>query len=124
MIFLIFKFLLTILKKLNSIFAFQILKMSKNTIATFFIVIFMGFIMAPSIITILDDAVDISIFYSLAEEEEKGSEKDKNIEILFSSANLFESDLCLDESENNLAYFFKTYAKPHLNLISPPPDLS
>ena len=84
----------------------------------------MGFIMAPSIIAILDDTVDTSIFFSLAEEEEKGSEKDKNIEILFSVAHLYESDFSLNESENNLAYFFKKYTKPHLNLISPPPDLS
>ncbi len=82
-------------------------------------VIFMGFITAPSIITILDDSIDISVFYSLAEEEEKGGEK-----ILFFAANAIESDFNLIESENNLEYFFKKYTKPHLNLISPPPDLS
>lgn len=97
--------------------------MSKNVIATFFTIIFMGFIIAPSVITMLDDSIDTSIFYSLAEEEEKGSEKEKNIEILFAVSNHYESDFSLNEIENNLEYVYKKYSKPHLNLISPPPDL-
>ena len=99
--------------------------MNKKVIVAFFTVIFMAFIAAPSIITLLDDSIDTSIFYSLAEEEEeKGSEKDKNIEILFSKTKVFESYSNLDELEDHSAYFFKKYGKPHLNLISPPPDLS
>ena len=61
----------------------------------------MGFIIAPSIIVAFDNSIDISIIYSLNEEEEKGSETHKNIVVVFS----------------------KKYPKPHLNLISPPPEV-
>ncbi|WP_242083068.1 hypothetical protein [Aestuariivivens sediminis] len=84
----------------------------------------MAFIVAPSVISMVNDSIDTSIFYSLAEEEEKGSEKNKNMEVLFSRSNAFETDFTLFESENTLVYFFKKYTKPHLNLISPPPDFS
>ena len=98
--------------------------MNKNLIVTFFTVIFIGFIIAPTAITIMDGTIDTSIFYSMTEEEEKGSEKNKNIEVLFSHSNNYESNLSLYDSEHNLVYFSKNYTKPHLNLISPPPDLS
>ncbi len=67
---------------------------------------------------ILDDTVDISVFYSLSEEEEEI----KHAKLLFSDN---EEDLDYLRSvlkTNNLCYFFKNYSKPHLNLISPPPD--
>lgn len=83
--------------------------------------IFVAFIMAPTIIRLIDDSVDISIIYTTSEEE-KGGEKIKEIEVLF-----FELKHSLDEevlSLNNSTsyYYFKNYLKPHLNLISPPPE--
>jgi hypothetical protein len=70
----------------------------------------------------VDDSVDISMFYSLSEEEEKGHETVKNVEIIPSDFNyaylLFASKL----NSNTTGYNYKKYPKPHLNLISPPPE--
>ncbi|WP_241491422.1 hypothetical protein [Lacinutrix mariniflava] len=78
----------------------------------------MAIITAPSIIVALDDSVDISVFYSMSEEEEENH----NLKLVFH--NNEEDLLCLENVLiiNNLGYFFKNYSKPHLNLISPPPD--
>jgi len=92
--------------------------MSKQGISVLFSVIFLLFIAAPTIITMVDDTVDVSIIFSTAEEEEKG------FKIVFSNEKANESDLAFTSIENNLGYYFKNYPKPHLNLISPPPELN
>ncbi|PLB17638.1 MAG: hypothetical protein TRG1_3520 [Flavobacteriaceae bacterium FS1-H7996/R] len=80
----------------------------------------MALIIVPSVIIALDDSIDTSIFYSITEEEENS--KTKNLISPFSLQN-----------HDGLAYFtlrplrffsyrFKNYPKPHLNLISPPPE--
>ena len=83
----------------------------------------MAFLMAPTIITLVDDSVDISIFYTSAEEEEKGSEKNKDTEKLFYENPYPESVFAYFNSDNELEYIFNTYSKPHLNIISPPPEV-
>jgi hypothetical protein len=98
--------------------------MQKNTIAIFFIILFLGLITAPSILVAIDDSNDVSVFYSLAEEEEKGNETNKHIEIAFSIINDAELDFVSTDIENNQGYYFKKYPKPHLNLISPPPEVN
>ncbi|AUC82846.1 hypothetical protein [Lacinutrix sp. Bg11-31] len=92
--------------------------MLKKHISIFFTILFLAIITAPSIIMVLDDTVDISVFYSLSEEEEEV----QNLKLLFSN-NEEELDYLSNVLKtNNLGYFFKNYSKPHLNLISPPPD--
>ena len=82
----------------------------------------MAFIVAPTIIFMVDDSVDISLIYASAEEEEKGHEKNQNIEVFTPQFNDNDSDMSSLDNENNSRYYFKNYPKPHLNLISPPPD--
>ena len=97
--------------------------MFKKTVSIFFTLLFLGIISAPSIISAIDDSIDISIAFSTSEEEEKGNEKHLDIEVFVSKEKTNESDLVFDSSENNLGYYNKNYPKPHLNLISPPPEL-
>mgnify|MGYP001148006798 CR=1 FL=1 len=96
--------------------------MSKKVVSIFLSVIFLLFIVTPTVIMMVDDTIDISFFYSTSEEEERGHEKQIDIEILFSNLKTNESDLVFTSTENNLGYCYKNYAKPHLNLISPPPQ--
>lgn len=86
--------------------------------------IFLLFLAAPTVITIVDDSIDISLFYAVSEEEENGVEKNKVDEVLILKSNTSESFFVSKKTKQNTAYFFKNYQKPHLNLISPPPDLS
>ncbi len=96
--------------------------MSKKVVSIFLSVIFLLLIVTPTIIVMVDDTIDISIAFSASEEEEKGNEKNLDIEVLFSKLKTNESDLVFAIRENNLGYYFKNYPKPHLNLISPPPE--
>lgn len=96
--------------------------MSKKVKAIFFSVAFLLFITAPTIIMVVDSTIDLSVIFSISEEEEKNNEEGLNIQIYFTSTILNQSQLFLTTTENNLVYFVKKYTKPHLNIISPPPD--
>ncbi|WP_104735220.1 hypothetical protein [Hanstruepera ponticola] len=91
--------------------------MGKKTIAILFSVLFLAFITAPTIIIAVDNSVDVSIFYSVTEEE------NENLKLPFPD-NSFKGieNLSFKDSKENLGYYFKNYPKPHLNLISPPPE--
>ena len=94
--------------------------MIKTTIALFFTTLFMALILAPTVIVVLDDSIDTSIFYSVTEEEENC--KSKNLISPFSLQNHdFSTDFKL-KTHLVFSYHFKNYPKPHLNLISPPPE--
>lgn len=97
--------------------------MSRNLVSICLSVLFLVFLVAPTIITLVDDTADVSMFYAASEEEEKGSEKDKEIEVLFFELHKNELDYNTSNGKNSLGYYFKKYPKPHLNLISPPPEL-
>ncbi|MCG0015362.1 hypothetical protein [Winogradskyella immobilis] len=93
-------------------------KIYKHKIAVFFTIFFMAIIAAPTIISSIDDSVDISGFYGLTEEEESESFK-----LVFENLSEdIENCLVVQTKENQIVYTYKTYPKPHLNLISPPPE--
>ena len=92
--------------------------MIKKTVSIFFTVLFVAIISAPSIVVFADDSIDVSILYSLSEEEEET----KNLKIIVSDNNEETNFLNVSLKFQNSRYHFKNYPKPHLNLISPPPD--
>jgi hypothetical protein len=94
--------------------------MLKKAVSIFFTVLFLGIISAPSIIVSIDDSIDISILYSISEEEEETN----NLKLV-----MFELDEDTDSysvtlKNQKLGCQFKKHPKPHLNLISPPPEFS
>jgi hypothetical protein len=97
--------------------------MSRNTVSIVLSIIFWAFLTAPSALFMIDDSIDISILYESSEEEEKGNESIKDIELLFSELNGNKTNFISTEIENNLGYSTKNYPKPHLNLVSPPPEI-
>lgn len=96
--------------------------MSKNAGSIILSIIFVLFLSGPTIISMVDDSVDISIFYSITEEEEKVSKITKTFEVLHNKNTNSVSNFFLKERVHNQRYFFKKYPKPHLNLVSPPPE--
>jgi len=96
--------------------------MYRKFISTFFLLIFTAFISAPTIVAMVDDAIDVSVFFASSEEEEKGNEKEKDKELLFFESLDSEFTEDLTKGANRLIYYFKKYSKPHLNLILPPPE--
>ncbi|MDO5979155.1 hypothetical protein [Flavivirga spongiicola] len=98
--------------------------MSRNIVSICLSIFFMLLLTTPTIVSLVDDSVDVSFLFDSSEEEEKkGNKKDKNTEVLFFEFNENEVDLASKKIKNNLRYYFKNYSKPHLNIISPPPDL-
>lgn len=96
--------------------------MSKRILTSLLSILFLLFIVAPTVLLVIDDSVNASLFYSVTEEEEKGSELNIEVEPLFFeliSSSIIPAFL---NAEDNLEFFLKKHPKPHLNLISPPPD--
>ncbi len=97
--------------------------MIKNLVSVFFTVLFMAITTVPSIISVMDDSMDVSIFYDLSEEEEeKENEKTKVLEFFF-EANKEPISFMEYNGTECLGFNYKKYPKPHLNLISPPPEV-
>lgn len=78
---------------------------------------------APLVIASIDDSIDISVILSLTDQEEKEGNEIKDIEVLVSELNHFNTKTKFSVNRNNPGYYFKDYSKPHLNIISPPPQL-
>lgn len=95
--------------------------MFRHSIAIFFTVLLLALTAAPTVISVLDDSADVSMFFSMSEEEEKGTKSLKDIKLLFT---LEDTDYRLSQLtvENLFGYCFKQYTTPHLNIISPPPE--
>ena len=89
----------------------------------FFLTLFTTTIVTPTIIVMIDDSIDVSMFYNITEEEEKKEmENDGKKELIFS--NYINPDCLFKTSLTTLAhsYSFKNYASPYLNIIFPPPE--
>lgn len=97
--------------------------MYRKKVSLILSIIFLSFLVTPTIIVVLDDSIDISLFYTMLEEEENGVEKNKIDEVLILQRDTSESFFISKKINHHTAYFFKKYQKPYLNHISPPPDL-
>lgn len=95
--------------------------MYKNKIAVFFSIVFLTFIIAPTIITMVDNAVDISFIYSNSEEESssKLSEKSK---IILSPLKISEFVFSSSKKISATTHTDKNYTNPYLNMVFPPPE--
>ncbi|WP_156133133.1 hypothetical protein [Lacinutrix sp. Hel_I_90] len=83
----------------------------------------MAFTTLPSILVFVDNSIDISFLMNVSEEEEeKGNTKNKELEVFVSNTSLGSDHFSNSETEDNVRYTYKKYSKPHLNLISPPPE--
>ncbi|OUS01442.1 hypothetical protein A9Q86_06575 [Flavobacteriales bacterium 33_180_T64] len=97
--------------------------MNRTIIVAFFSILFLSLITAPTILMTIDSSIDISLLYDISEEEEdKGSEKNKEFEVCVFELNSETEDLSITDDKEYLGYSYKNYPKPHLNLISPPPE--
>ena len=91
----------------------------KKITALFIMVLFLSIISAPTIITSIDNSIDISMFDGLGEEEES-----ENFKILLESQtiNVVHTDYSLFEKDK-IDFTHGLYSKPLINIISPPPEI-
>ncbi|WP_411894139.1 hypothetical protein [Winogradskyella sp. A2] len=91
----------------------------KKLTALFIVVLFLTIISAPTIISSIDNSIDISMFDSLGEEEES-----ENFKILIESqtVDVEQIDFSLLEKDG-IDFTHGLYSKPLINIISPPPEV-
>ena len=87
----------------------------KSKIAIFFIVLFTGIIITPSIITLVDKDQDITIFLNLSEEEENT----KHVKV---------AELKAHPNEDYTSFLYKkiqkkNYVSQYPKILTPPPEL-
>ena len=94
-------------------------------IALFFTLLFSISLITPTVITFVDDTQDIAFFLDMNEEEEKKgkeSSKDLEIKITYDDANIYFL-LKGIQKRKNLAFKAKKYASQFLKIDTPPPKL-
>lgn len=78
----------------------------------------------PTVIVVLDDSIDVSIFYNNSEEEkDKSQEKNIDKEFISSKDNTALKINSKALKELSLYYYLKVYKKPHIKLSFPPPKV-
>jgi len=96
--------------------------MNKNKITVFFSIVFLTFIIAPTIISVIDSSVDISFIYSNSEEE-PGTQKGEKEKVVLSPIKINEFLFSSIKRVNALSHINKNYTKPYLNMVFPPPKI-
>ena len=82
-------------------------------------------IIAPTVITLVDDTQDVAFFLDLNEEEEKkGKESAKDLEIKIHPSEYF-SSLIVNElqKKKNIRFTSKNYSSEYPKIDTPPPEL-
>lgn len=96
----------------------------KFRLVLFFTFLFSIIIIAPTVITLVDDTCDVALFLELNEEEEKkGNESAKELEIKIYSSNQYGS-LIINElqKKKNVSYNSKEYTSKFPKIDTPPPE--
>lgn len=98
--------------------------MFKKLVSKILLIFFLGFLIIPSAILLIDNTVDVSVFYDMNDEnEKKANEKNLEIEIQFTDNNFYQNELNVSLKNSKINYISKKYNTPYLNFITPPPDL-
>jgi hypothetical protein len=95
--------------------------------ASFFSILFTLVLVAPTVISLVDDTQEILVFFDLNEEEEnkegeKGKESKKDAEIkLFTAAQNGRSSLNKIQEKRNIRFRSKYYFSEYSKIEIPPP---
>ncbi len=97
--------------------------MSRKQIHLLFSIIFIVFITAPSVVTLLDEGCDVSMFCGLEDEKEK-EEKDgqKTFELNFIEVKNNDNSPVVVELKLDTKFYLNTFKELHKENVSPPPE--
>ncbi|MCX7551180.1 hypothetical protein [Xanthomarina sp. F2636L] len=96
--------------------------MKKTTISLCFTIIFTSFISVPLIITIIDESVDISMFYSVNEGKNYSNNEIKHKELIFLDGYSSEMIVIKLQLMKPLDFNFIDYSRRSLETSLPPPE--
>ena len=96
----------------------------RNSISLFFTLLFSLLLITPTVISLVDDSQDLAFFLDMNEEEEdKGKEAAKDLEIKIYSSENFET-LFLNgiQKKKNVRFQSKNYTSEYQRNTIPPPE--
>ncbi|CDF81092.1 hypothetical protein BN863_33800 [Formosa agariphila KMM 3901] len=97
--------------------------MYKTFISLFLTMIFAMLISAPTVISILDKDVDVSMFYNIAEEE-NSKETVKLYELELKSHPGLNDLIGYSDHDNTFSFYLNINSQFELDNFSPPPEVS
>lgn len=92
--------------------------MSRRSISTFFAIIFTLYIAMPMIVTVIDKSFDVSVFFSVNEEEENETHKEQKLISSEASGYSFMSN----RNNSAITRGLQNYSCPFVENTSPPPE--
>jgi len=95
--------------------------MKKRGISLIFSILFLLYLGLPTILTMVDNSIDISLIISTTADDEE-SEKNLDFKVISPNIKSNNSGIPLSYSKNSLLHCNKKYGKAYLDIISPPPD--
>ncbi len=98
--------------------------MYKKILALGLSIVFVLFLILPTIVLIVQENTDIPIVFTTSSEEEKGNEKNLEFQMVVSKSITNPNNTSSLVLQKQVSYFQKKYTKPHLNIIFPPPETS
>ncbi|APZ45869.1 hypothetical protein BW723_05975 [Polaribacter reichenbachii] len=94
----------------------------KSFIVSFFTAVLLGYLILPSLISLIDDGKEVAIYIDLNEEEENKEEATKDFEIKINTLEnkpSFSEKIYLKRKKTNVS--FHNYASKYLEVNTPPP---
>ena len=95
----------------------------RNRTAIILTFIFTLFIVSPTIISVVEKSFDVSILFSMNEEENNQKETSKNFDLKFSETKTTLSLFNTLHKSKSLDYYSRKYASIAQENSSPPPEL-
>lgn len=96
--------------------------MPKKLGSLFFSLCFLAITIAPSISMLFDEKVNLIQWVDSADDEEKSQEKNFEKDVVLANP-LIEPSIFIKTQDCNILKLHNFYySKPHLNLVSPPPE--
>lgn len=98
--------------------------MLRRIFALILLSIFISYAALPTFISLVDKEVDITFLIDLNEEESKEKENSKDLEIEVMEIKKPDLNFNLKKTSVLAGLYFSKYSRPHLNIVSPPPEYS
>ena len=97
----------------------------KSKIALFFTILFVGIIITPTVVSLVDKNQDLTIFLELTEEEENKNQKAIKAFALKIQANDYNTSVFFNniQKKKNVRFKSKNYISEYPKILTPPPEL-
>ncbi|WP_274476407.1 hypothetical protein [Mangrovimonas aestuarii] len=97
--------------------------MPRTTISIFFSILFVLFVSAPTVISVIEKSFDVSVFFSMNEEENNENEVSKKLELkMFELTDTAQLSQLERSVKNEIVFYLKPYALLSADNTSPPPE--